>query len=80
MTHLLLDSWVVYPVHWGDIGYVFPAPGTTRNRGRGDPLEMLGGHMLAGWGLLEVEVSSPLTLQGGVRTWLVQASRSHALL
>ena len=44
MTHLLLDSWVVYPVHWGDIGYVFPAPGTTRNRGRGDPLEMLGGH------------------------------------
>ena len=27
--HLLPDSWVIYPVHWVDVGSVFPAPGTT---------------------------------------------------
>ena len=42
--HLLLDSWVVYPVLWEDIGSVFPAPETTRIRGREDPVEILGGH------------------------------------
>lgn len=54
-----------------------PGPGQgTRPNSEGQRSKLILLWLLAGWGLLEVEVSSPLALQGGPRTWLMQAGCS----
>ena len=58
--HPLPEPWVVYCVQWEDAGSAFPAPGPMRNRGTGDPVEMLGGHK--GWREDEVKTDTASTM------------------